>query len=223
MAHTTTFIFVALLFLFLQTCWCDTIDDLNLAPIFSPIFDNVCKAVECGKGSCKASQNSTFFFSCECEPGWKQSFSDDDGDFRFLPCIIPNCSMDYSCTHTKAPAPAPVQDEDKPTNASIFDPCRWADCGGGKCNKTAQFQYTCQCEKDYYNLLNATYLPCLRDCALGADCANLGISILKPSSSASPSTLPDKNSNRASAMPVGIVEQLTMVVLLVFIIQVAYS
>ena len=29
--------------------------------------------------------------------------------------------MDYSCTHTKAPAPAPVQDEDKPTNASIFD------------------------------------------------------------------------------------------------------
>lgn len=144
MAHTTTSIFVALLFLSLQTCWCDTIDDLNLAPIFSPIFgnfmfisswlifilfssvysddacfevlyihglftnvwwlcefecvcllwfcvDNVCKAVECGKGSCKASQNSTFFFSCECEPGWKQSFSDDDGDFRFLPCIIPNC------------------------------------------------------------------------------------------------------------------------------------
>ncbi|KAF1002627.1 hypothetical protein AG4045_018510 [Apium graveolens] len=39
MAYTTCFISVAILFLFLQTCWCDTNDGFNLAPLFSPIFD----------------------------------------------------------------------------------------------------------------------------------------------------------------------------------------
>lgn len=53
--------------------------------------DNVCKEVECGKGTCKASSNSTLFFECECDPGWKQARSDDDDDLKFLPCVVPNC------------------------------------------------------------------------------------------------------------------------------------
>lgn len=220
MASTTCSIFVAILFVFLQTCWCDTNDGFNqLAPLFSPIFDGICKEVECGKGSCKPSKNSTFFFQCQCDPGWKQSLSnDDDDDFKFLPCIIPNCSLDYSCTNTKAPASAPVGDKDKPTNTSVFDPCSWADCGGGKCNKTSQFTYTCQCEENYYNLLNTTSLPCLSDCALGTDCSNLGISILKPPSSSPPPTLSDKSSNQASAMPGGIFKWLAMVVMLLVLV-----
>ena len=57
------------------------------------VADNVCKEVECGKGSCKPELNSTFFFVCECESGWKQARPDDDDDdyFKFLPCLIPDC------------------------------------------------------------------------------------------------------------------------------------
>ena len=53
--------------------------------------DDVCKEVECGKGTCKPTKNSTFFFECECNPGWKQTRSADDDNFKFLPCIVPNC------------------------------------------------------------------------------------------------------------------------------------
>jgi hypothetical protein len=53
--------------------------------------DTVCKEVECGKGTCKQSSNNTFGFECECEPGWKQTGSDDDDNLKFLPCVVPNC------------------------------------------------------------------------------------------------------------------------------------
>lgn len=54
--------------------------------------EDVCKEVECGKGTCKPSKNSTFLFECECNPGWKQSpSSHDEGSLKFLPCIVPNC------------------------------------------------------------------------------------------------------------------------------------
>ncbi|XP_019253360.1 PREDICTED: vitamin K-dependent protein S-like isoform X2 [Nicotiana attenuata] len=61
-----------------------------LPPIFSPIFENVCKEVSCGKGTCKASSNGTFGFACECDPGWRQTRSKNDNFFKFLPCVIPN-------------------------------------------------------------------------------------------------------------------------------------
>jgi hypothetical protein len=60
--------------------------------LFFEFLDDVCKEVECGKGTCKLSKNSTFPFECECDQGWKKAFdSNDDGGMKFLPCIIPNC------------------------------------------------------------------------------------------------------------------------------------
>uniref|UniRef100_A0A9I9D8B9 Uncharacterized protein n=1 Tax=Cucumis melo TaxID=3656 RepID=A0A9I9D8B9_CUCME len=93
---------LALLLVF-QSAKADDFNDL-LSPLLSPIFENVCKEVNCGKGTCKTSGNGSFSFECDCESGWKQTLFDDDDDdrnhFKFLPCIIPKS-------------------------------CSWVDCGGG--------------------------------------------------------------------------------------------
>ncbi|KAI4317888.1 hypothetical protein L6164_025718 [Bauhinia variegata] len=159
-----------------------------LSPLLSPVFGDLCKDVACGKGTCKRSNNGTFpAYVCECEDGWKQTRSDDDNDFKFLPCIVPNCSVDYSCSK----APSPVQEKAGKTNASIFDVCHWVDCGGGSCNKTSMFTYSCECNTGYYNLFNATAFPCYKECALGMDCSNLGIPMTNSSSSSAPPALDD--------------------------------
>ncbi|KAF9673757.1 hypothetical protein SADUNF_Sadunf10G0057200 [Salix dunnii] len=92
-----------------------------IPPLRSSIFEDVCKKVECGKGACKPSDNSTWFFECECDPGWKQISS---GDHKFLPCIVPNCTLNFSCM----PAPSPVQDKASKDNESIFDRAIGMDC-----------------------------------------------------------------------------------------------
>ncbi|KAF3456943.1 hypothetical protein FNV43_RR01597 [Rhamnella rubrinervis] len=151
-----------------------------LAPILSPVIDDVCKEVECGKGTCKASANTSFLFECVCHPGWKQTLSSHDDDLKFLPCVIPNCTLNHSCTK----APSPVQEKSsKPNVSSIFDPCYWSRCGGGSCNKTSQFGYNCECSEGYYNLLNVSSFPCFKECEFGMDCANLGITMSNRSSS----------------------------------------
>ncbi|KAF2284279.1 hypothetical protein GH714_020212 [Hevea brasiliensis] len=61
----------------------------------SPVLDDVCKTVECGKGTCKPSHNSTLFYECECDSGWKQTRSDHDDHHKFLPCIVPNSEWVY--------------------------------------------------------------------------------------------------------------------------------
>ncbi|MED6119881.1 hypothetical protein PIB30_015831 [Stylosanthes scabra] len=170
-----------------------------LSPLLSPIFDDVCKEVKCGKGTCKPSQNSTFLFECECDPGWNQAFSsNDDSAFNFLPCIVPNCTLNYSCS--KAPSPSPQKA--RQTNESIFDACHWVDCGGGSCNKTSTFSYACECDADYYNLLNSTAFPCYKQCALGMDCTNLGIS-MKNSSSSEPPALNDNSKSEGCSIVQG--------------------
>ncbi|KAK3042201.1 hypothetical protein RJ639_001321, partial [Escallonia herrerae] len=113
-----------------------------LPPILSPFFDDVCKVAECGKGTCKPSQNSSFAFVCECDAGWKQSRT-----------------LNYSCKE----GPSPVQEKEKRANESFFEPCHWADCGGGTCNKTSAFTHRCDCSEGYYNLLNTTAFPCFRE------------------------------------------------------------
>ncbi|XP_016472090.1 uncharacterized protein LOC107794138 isoform X2 [Nicotiana tabacum] len=163
-----------------------------LPPIFSPILENVCKEVSCGKGTCKASSNGTFGFACECDPGWTQTRSKNDNFFKFLPCVIPNCTTNFSCGED-APAPAP----DKRTNTSIFEPCHWAECGGGMCNKTSPVTYSCECQEGYYNLLNLTAFPCFKECALGMDCSQLGIDIMGNKSSSPPPSLPDNSKSIA--------------------------
>uniref|UniRef100_A0A1J3J2P8 Uncharacterized protein n=1 Tax=Noccaea caerulescens TaxID=107243 RepID=A0A1J3J2P8_NOCCA len=162
----------------------------------SPIFDNICKEVECGKGKCKASSNSTFMYECECDNGWKQF----DGNLKFLPCIIPNCTFDLSCG--EAASPAQPKTPPKDNNTSFFDACHWVDCGGGVCNSTKPFIYSCDCREDYSNLLNTTTFPCYKKCALGMDCLNLGIP-LSNTSSPSPAALPDSSKNQAAGLNLG--------------------
>lgn len=70
--------------------------------------ENVCKEVNCGKGTCKTSGNGSFSFECDCDSGWKQTlFDDDDTDddsnhFKFLPCIIPKCKISYFPSYYEA-------------------------------------------------------------------------------------------------------------------------
>ncbi|MBA0737944.1 hypothetical protein Gogos_011361, partial [Gossypium gossypioides] len=81
---------------------------------------DVCKEVECGRGKCKPSINGTLpFYICECDPGWKQTFSDKDdhAHLKFLPCIVPNCSMNNVCSA----APSPAQEKASDTDQSAFD------------------------------------------------------------------------------------------------------
>ncbi|CDO99249.1 unnamed protein product [Coffea canephora] len=118
--------------------------------------------MECGKGTCKRSQNSTLGFVCECDDGWKQAslplFHVDD--LEFLPCVVPNCTLNSTCLESQFPLPPQTE---KPST-SAFDPCHWIDCGGGTCNRTSFFKYSCECEEGYYNLHNHTGLPCYNDC-----------------------------------------------------------
>ncbi|KAK7243113.1 hypothetical protein RIF29_37899 [Crotalaria pallida] len=186
-----------------------------LSPLLSPIFDDVCKEVECGKGTCKPSNNSTFLFECECDPGWKQALAsgDEGGYLKFLPCIVPNCTLNYSCS--KAPAPAP--EKARKANESIFDACHWVDCGGGSCNKTSTFSYSCGCDAGYYNLLNVSAFPCYKECALGLGCSGLGISISNTSTS-EPPAFNDNSKNDASSILEG--NSLWLVMLIMFMTKI---
>ncbi|BAT94113.1 hypothetical protein LR48_Vigan02g221500 [Vigna angularis] len=160
-----------------------------LSPLISPLSEDLCREVECGKGTCKPSKNDTILFECDCDPGWRQTLSSPDEGLKFLPCIVPNCTMNYSCS--SAPAPDP-QNESK-ANASIFNACHWVDCGGGSCNRTSFFSYSCICDAGYYNILNATALPCFKECAFGLSCSNLGITLMN--SSRAPPPPPTLNEN----------------------------
>ncbi|XP_010449999.1 PREDICTED: uncharacterized protein LOC104732162 isoform X1 [Camelina sativa] len=178
-----------LLLIYQKTVTCDF-----LSPLLAPMFDNVCNEVECGKGKCKASSNTTFMYECECEDGWKQF----DHNLKFLPCIAPNCSFDLTCG--EAASPAQPKTPPKDNNTSFFDACHWVDCGGGSCNKTTAFAYSCDCRDGYQNLMNITTFPCFKNCALGMDCLNLDIPLSNSSSSSSPPALPDSSKNQAAGL-----------------------
>ncbi|XP_020258956.1 slit homolog 2 protein-like isoform X2 [Asparagus officinalis] len=129
-----------------------------LSPLLSPVLNGLCDAVECGRGECHVSLSRTFGFACQCNPGWSQFHIGDH--FRFLPCVIPNCSINYSCTNVSV-SPAPAA---SPTNLSLFDPCKWAYCGGGKCSQISTYEHKCVCNEGYSNIFNASAFPCYKDC-----------------------------------------------------------
>ncbi|CAK9136037.1 unnamed protein product [Ilex paraguariensis] len=99
--------------------------DDHISPAPSPISDSLCNEVECGKGTCKTAIGSPFNFVCECDAGWKRTRLDNEENLQFLPCIVPNCSLDYSCMPAAPPAPS------VPNNSSFFDSCNWIYCGEG--------------------------------------------------------------------------------------------
>ncbi|GLT38812.1 hypothetical protein SLA2020_130340 [Shorea laevis] len=169
-------------------------DDI-LSPALSPFYDKVCDEVECGKGTCKANITYPLNYICECEPGWKRTKDDDvNDDLKFLPCLIPNCTLNYSCQ----PAPPPVSEKEVPHNTSAFDPCYWMYCGEGTCKQTTTYKHECECKPGYSNLLNKTFFPCYSDCTLGSDCASLGITVANTQTSTASdagkaaTSLPDK-------------------------------
>ncbi|XP_073046941.1 uncharacterized protein [Primulina eburnea] len=164
-------------------------------PFRPPFFGNACEENLCGKGNCTVSKNGTFGYECACERGWRQARSEDDDDLKFLPCVIPNCTLNYTCANI----PSPVQNKSKEANISIFDPCFWTDCGGGTCNKTSPFTFACECEEGYYNLLNSTAFPCYKQCSIGGNCQNLGLSFKNTSSSTSPTTNLDEQGTSHAA------------------------
>lgn len=175
----------------------------------SPVFDDVCKQVECGKGKCNPSVNGSFpYYMCDCDSGWKQTRADNDDHLKFLPCIVPNCTLNSAC----AAAPSPVQEKADKVNQSIFDVCRWTDCGDGSCNKTSPFTYDCKCSEGYYNLLNVSAFPCYRECAIGMDCQELGISMSNKSTSTPPSS--QNELNQAGSKLLGNCHWIIMLVLL---------
>nr|XP_023900478.1 slit homolog 2 protein-like isoform X1 [Quercus suber] len=187
-----------------------------LPPVFSPVYDDVCKEVVCGKGTCKPSNQSAFLlFECECYPGWKQA-NFGLADNKFLPCVVPDCTINYSCMN----AFSPVQDKGSRANESIFDPCHWTNCGGGFCNKTSNLTYSCECEKDYYNILNDTFLPCFQDCAIGMDCSTLGISSSNKPTSVT-QVLYDDGMNHATSILQG--HSLWLITLMTFMAMVQWK
>ncbi|KAL2478257.1 EGF-like [Forsythia ovata] len=158
--------------------------------IFPPFIDNnICEEVQCGKGTCEANPNFPFNFKCNCDNGWKRTRFGNEQNLEYLPCIIPDCSLDYSCMPAAPPLP-PV-----PYNISFFDPCYWLYCGQGTCTKNATYTHTCQCDYGHYNLLNISAYPCYSDCALGSDCQRLGIRVSR--STSDPSS--NNNSNQATS------------------------
>lgn len=56
--------------------------------------EDACEKVNCGRGKCKSSSNSSLLYHCECDPGWTQTTMDALNDtLKFLPCIVPNCEL----------------------------------------------------------------------------------------------------------------------------------
>ncbi|KAI4992864.1 hypothetical protein ZWY2020_007177 [Hordeum vulgare] len=165
-----------------------------LSPLLAPVMGSLCKAVACGKGNCTVTTGLPGY-RCDCEPGWTQMHVGDS--LRFLPCVIPNCTIDRSCSNdTSAPSPAP-----SPKNVSISaNPCDLAYCGsGGTCKNATGLSYHCECKEGFSNVLNMTTMPCFQDCSYGADCAAIGILPSTNSTSTAPPAGSASVSNNCNA------------------------
>ncbi|XP_073027043.1 uncharacterized protein [Primulina eburnea] len=178
------------------------------ADILDPFYDNICNEVQCGKGSCESDRSYPFGFRCQCDSGWRRTRlnDSDEQNLLYLPCIIPNCSLDYSCMPAAPPAPA------VPYNTSFFDPCYWIYCGEGTCTKNTTRTHICQCNPGYSNLLNISAFPCYSDCAIQADdCQRLGIRVSKSTSGSSSNSTDD--SGAITAISMGILSWMAMLII----------
>eukprot|EP01018_Ginkgo_biloba_P026534 Gb_23119 [translate_table: standard] len=123
--------------------------------------ENLCENFDCGRGTCKNS--SVFpFVRCECEKGWKRP--DVAVEIPFLPCVIPNCTLNHSCSEL-APTPSlPYHGFHDRNYSNILNPCYWDVCGGGTCVPKSNFSYSCDCYQGFGNLMNWTTGYCVREC-----------------------------------------------------------
>ncbi|KAI5602496.1 hypothetical protein BDE02_01G159600 [Populus trichocarpa] len=141
--------------------------------IFSLLFmctGDVCALINCGQGTCKASNASLLGFECECNSGWKKI---EIGPLTFPSCVIPNCTIDLGCGNGASPPPAASQ----PPPFNLSNPCNLVWCGEGTCvaNGTG---HICQCNEGSSNLRNETDLACFKQCSFGEDCIGLLLGML---------------------------------------------
>ena len=103
-------------------------------------------------------------------------------------------TLNYSCMTAPPPAPAILYKEsffdrnhcsDTPSSSSswkhqhleivipsfltfiffvIFEACYWMYCGEGKCTRSNTYDYKCECNSGYQNLLNVSVYPCYGEC-----------------------------------------------------------
>ncbi|KAF9681707.1 hypothetical protein SADUNF_Sadunf05G0030600 [Salix dunnii] len=102
MAFSKALPFVAILIAVLPVVALADIDG-NL----TDFYERLCQEVDCGKGTCVGDISYPLSYKCQCQTGWKQTQYDDDvnDEHKFLPCVIPNCTLNYgSCQ----PAPPPL-------------------------------------------------------------------------------------------------------------------
>lgn len=140
----------------------------------------LCKILNCGKGTCNKSsaQSLGIIPVCECNPGWKQPSIGIS--LSFLPCVIPNCTLSDNCGgKVSSSAPSPVLSPPINSPTDLLNPCKLGAsvCREGSCVVESEFGYSCNCREGYENLLNMTAGPCVKPCAIGADCSQLGISV----------------------------------------------
>ncbi|XP_051152835.1 uncharacterized protein LOC127266593 [Andrographis paniculata] len=103
--HYTPFL-VAILLILLQfyISSADRDDDENQRP---PFVSDGCNGAACGRGKCVPSTYTLLGFECECEEGWMQARAPDANFLKFLPCVIPNCTLNYTCEDTDHPREYP--------------------------------------------------------------------------------------------------------------------
>ncbi|KAK9069763.1 hypothetical protein SSX86_010159 [Deinandra increscens subsp. villosa] len=147
---------------------------LCLFAFFSYSLQDVCQDKDCGEGKCVPDLIlPDLLFHCECNVGWSTIMV---GPMSFGSCIIPNCTVDFSCGGKYPPTP-PLP----PLNLTI-SPCSLVWCGDGDCVVNGTDHY-CQCHDRAANLLHDPKLICMQQCYLEGDCAHLDLFPQPPPSS----------------------------------------
>ncbi|XP_074360444.1 uncharacterized protein LOC141700636 isoform X1 [Apium graveolens] len=144
-----------------------------------PILQGLgCAVVNCGEGTCIASQTAVLGFECVCQPGWKQI---PLVSFVIPSCVLPNCTVNFQCGSGAIPPPPLIND--------TSSPCNLVYCGNGNCVVNGTSHY-CQCDQGFANLFGDSSNACFEQCFFGADCKNLGLGQATPptTSSATPQT-----------------------------------
>ncbi|KAL4559963.1 hypothetical protein LXL04_032109 [Taraxacum kok-saghyz] len=149
------------------------------------IKPDACANVTCGEGHCVPDLMG-LLFHCECNPGWKTI---QVGPMSFGSCIIPNCTVDFSCGGTEPPTPP------FPPINFTSPACNLVWCGDGDCVVNGTTGHYCRCHERAANLFKNPELICMQQCYLGGDCNRLGLGPPPPPppSSASPGAGGGKN------------------------------
>ncbi|MCO5560693.1 hypothetical protein L7F22_014310 [Adiantum nelumboides] len=129
------------------------------------LADNSCGPVNCVHGVCSGSVTVPFY-KCLCNEGWQSPLN-----ASWIPCVLPNCSLDIGCGNTSLSAPPPAI---SPTLES-FSLCALPICGDGDCvaSSNSSLSYECKCNAGSTNIFNSSNGYCIPQCAIGAGCSGL--------------------------------------------------